>query len=169
MPLSVQDKNLIAQGGTTVTQIAIAQALGLGLLGGGLLGIAFLPLIAGIQAQQNRIRFPRLSPGDIGRASEFAGSGFEVRTEPFFGDLLISRPEQAPFLGGLIRGAATRRIIAEQDFSPIFDVRQGVIEGLAETAVERGFAREIDPALRGGVFRQTEDAPLQFVEGDFLP
>ena len=169
MPLTVQEKNQIAQVGTTGAQVAIAQGLGLGLAGTGLLGIAFLPLIAGLQAQFNRVRFPRISPGDIGRVILAGRAGFDVGTEPFFGDFLISRPEQAPFLAELIKKSAERRVVADFDFSPIFDVRQGVIEGLAETAVERGFAREIDPALRGGVVRPTADAPLQFVEGDFLP
>ena len=169
MPLSVQEKNQIAQGSTAVGQVALAEGLGLGLLGGGLLGIAFLPLIAGISAQLGRIRFPRISTGDIGRVTVASGQGFDVSREPFFGDFVISSPEQAPFLAELIRKSAERTFRATQDFSDIFGVRQGVIEGLAETAVERGFAREIDPALRGGVIRQTEDAPLQFIEGNFLP
>lgn len=169
MPLSVEQKNQIAQGATTVGQIAIAEGAGLGLLGTGFLGIAFLPIIAGISAQLNRVRFPQLSTGDIGRAARAAGSGFALSSDPFFGDVVISRPEQAPFLDELVRSSAERRFLATQDFSEFFDVRQGVIEGLEETAFERGFAREVDPALRGGVFRETEEAPLQFLEGNFLP
>ena len=169
MPLSVQEKNQIAQGGTAVAQIAIAEGAGLGLLGTGLLGVAFLPLIAGLTAQQTRVRFPQLSPMDIGRAARAAGSGFSISSDPFFGDVVISRPEQAPFLAQLVRSSAERRFAATQDFSDLLVLRQGVIEGLEETAVERGFAREVDPALRGGVFRETEDAPLQFIEGNFLP
>ncbi len=165
MPLTAGEKNLIASGGQLVVQTAIVEEAGLGLLGGGLLGIAFLPLSLGLAAQFNRVRFPRLSPGNIGLA---AASGSLISSDPFFGDVVISQPDQADFLTQLVRSSAMRRVAAEQDTSRLFLQRRALIEGLAESAEERGFAPAVDPSLRGGVFRPSADAPLQFIEGDFL-
>jgi len=170
MPLTAQEKNQIAQGTTAATQLAIVEGLGLGLGGASFVGIAFLPLIAGLTlAFTDRPRFPRVSPGDLARAARSAGEGFSVSTDPFFGDIVLSNPDQIDHLTELVRNSALRRIAAEQDTSRLFLERRAVIEGLAESAPERGFATTIDPSLRGGVFRPTADAPLQFIEGDFLP
>ncbi len=168
MPLTAEEKNLIASGGQIAVTTAIVEAAGLGLLGGGILGLAFLPLTLGLAAQFNRIRFPQVSPGDIGRAAAQARQGSVISSDPFFGDVVISQPDQAEFLTELVRNSAIRRIAALQDTSRLFLQRRSVIEGLAETAQERGFASTIDPNLRGGVFRPSADEPIQFIEGDFF-
>jgi len=169
MPLSAQQKNLLATGGQIAVQSAIVEGAALGALGGGLLGLAFLPLTLGLAAQFNRVRFPQLSPGDIGRAALAASQESVISSDPFFGDVVISQPDQTEFLTELVRNSAIRRVAAEQDTSRLFLERRGVIEGLAESAPDRGFATAIDPKLRGGVFRASADAPLEFREGrDFL-
>jgi len=168
MPLTAQEKNLIASGGQIAAQAAIVEAAGLGLGGAGLLGIVFLPLALGLTAQFNRVRFPRLSPGDIGEAARAATQGSVISSDPFFGDVVISQPDQVDHLTELVRNAAILRITAEQDTSRAFLERRALIEGLESSAAERGFATTIDPNLRGGVFRPTADEPLQFIEGDFL-
>jgi len=168
MPLTAEQKNLLASGGTIAAQTAIIEGAGLGLLGGGLLGLAFLPLTLGLAAQFNRVRFPRLSPGDIGRAVQSATQGSVISSDQFFGDVVISQPDQFDHLTELVRNSAIRRIAAEQDTSRLFLERRALTERLAETGEERGFSTAIDPSLRGGVFRPTADAPLQFIEGDFL-
>ncbi len=167
MPLTGAEKNQIAQLGILSTTQSLTTALGLGALGGSILGALFLPLSLGLSAQFGRVRFPRLSPGDIGRASQ-AGSAFRISSDPFFGDVVISRPEQAPFLEELVQASAIRRVVATADNSPILLRRRAIIEGLAESAGVRGFESAIDPEVRGGVFRPTADAPLQFIPGDFL-
>jgi len=168
MPLTAEQKNLLAQGATTAAQVAIVEAAGLSLAGAGLLGIAFLPLILGLAAQFNRVRFPRVDPSDILRLAQAANRGAVISRDPFFGDAVISQPDQAEFLTELVRNSAIRRIVAEQDTSRLFLQRRAVIAGLTESAEERGFATAIDPNLRGGVFRPSADEPLQFIEGDFL-
>ncbi len=168
MPLSAEEKNLIASGGQAAAQVAIVEAAGLSIAGAGLLGLAFLPLALGISAALNRVRFPQLRIEDLGSAALAAQQGFRVSSDPFFGDVVISHPDQIDNLTELVRNSAIRRISAEQDSSRLFLERRGLIEGLAETAPDRGFAEVVDPNLRGGVFRPTADAPLQFIEGDFL-
>ncbi len=168
MPLTAQEKNLIASGGQIALQTTIIEAAGLGLAGGGLLGLAFLPLTLGLAAQFNRIRFPQVSPGDIGRAARATTEGSLISSDPFFGDVVISQPDQAEFLTELVRNSAIRRIAAEQDTSRLFLQRRAVIEGLAESAQERGFASTIDPEFRGVVVRPAADAPLQVIEREFL-
>ncbi len=168
MPLTPQEKNLIAGGGQAAAQIAIVETAGLGLGGAGLLGLVFLPLALGLAAEFNKVSFPRLSPGDIARAALAAQEGFAISRDPFFGDIVISRPDQAHLLTGLVRDSAIRRVAAMQVNSRAFLQRRALIEGLAETAEERGFARAVDPSLRGGVFRATAEAPLHFIEGNFL-
>ncbi len=163
MPLSAEDKNLIAQGGTVASQLAIVEAAGLGLAGASLIALPFIPLILGLQAAFNRVRFPRLSPGDIGRTARAAGEGFVVSSDPFFGDVVLSRPDQGPHLAELIRNSAIRRVAAELNSERLFLDRRLIIQGLAESAEERGFATTIDPNLRGGVFRPSADEPLQFI------
>ncbi len=160
MPLTAEEKNLLASGATVGAQVAIVEGAGLSLLGGSLLGLAFLPLTLGLAAQFNRVRFPRLSPADIGRAARASTQGRVISSDPFFGDIVISTRDQADHLTELVRNSARRRIAAEQDNSRLFLQRRAVIEGLAETAEDRGFATAIDPNLRGGVFRATADAPL---------
>ncbi len=168
MPLTAQQKNSIATGGSVATQVAIVEGAGLGIAGAGLLGLVFAPIALGLAAEFNRTRFPQLSPGDIGRLAQAGQEGFVVSSDPFFGDAVISTPGQAEHLTELVRNSAIRRVAALQDHSRAFLQRRALIEGLAESAEERGFAPTVDPALRGGVFRATADAPLRFIEGDFL-
>ncbi len=158
MPLTAEEKNQIAQGLQIVASTVPFP-----------LNFILLPLVQGLTADLTRIRFPRLSPGDIGRAAGAAREGAVISSDPFFGDVVISTPDQAEHLTELVRNAAIRRIAAEQDTSRLFLARRAVIEGLAETSQERGFAPAVDPSLRGGVFRATAESPLQFIEGDFLP
>jgi len=158
MALSVKDKNQIAQG------IQVASSF---------LPFPFnfiaLPAVIGITASLTRVRFPRLMPGDIARAALAAGSGSVISQDPFFGNVVISQPDQRDNLTELVRNAAITRLASEQDTSRLFLQRRAVIEGLAESAEERGFATTIDPNLRGSVFRPSADAPLQFIPGrDFL-
>ncbi len=167
MPLTAAEKNQIAQlSQLAATETIVAEA-GLGLVGAAGIGLVFLPIALGISAALNRVRFPQLSTGDIARTARAAGEGFAISSDPFFGDVVISRPEQADFLTELVRNSALRRITAEQDTSRLFLERRGLIEGLAESAQDRGFAAAIDPNLRGGVFRPSADQPLQFIEGEF--
>ncbi len=169
MPLTAAEKNQIAQGTTAAAQVAIIEGLGLGVTGSVPVAVAFLPLVLGLSAQFNRVRFPRLSPADIGRAAIASRQGSVISSDPFFGDVVISQRDQVDHLTELVRNSAIRRIAAEQDTSRLFLARRAIIQGLEETAEERGFATAIDPSLRGGVFRATAEAPLQFIEGDFLP
>ncbi len=174
MPLSATEKNLIAPPGVVdfFTNISTADVV---------TGLQFLPsvlpfpinigataLVAGITAQLTRIRFPQLLPRDIGRAALAAGSGSVISLDPFFGDVVISHPDQARHLTELVRNSAIRRVAAEQDTSRLFLQRRAVIEGLAESAQERGFASTIDPNLRGQAFRATADSPLTFRERDIF-
>ncbi len=191
MVLAAEDKNLIAQSGLGLGQAAVAATLPTAVeafLGGavatgaggsasaGLVGLAFssLPLLAflppaiGLASLFGRQEFPR---GPTGReifdpANRLRAQGLDPRfsRDPFFGDLVISTFDQDPFLDELVRSSAVRRVAARQDFSDVLAIREGVIEGLAETAQERGFSRTIDPSFRGGVFRETADSPLQVVE-----
>ncbi len=163
MPLTGQEKNQLVQLGTLSAQVTIVESAGLGLSGASLIALPFLPLILGLTAAFNRVRFPRLSPAEIGRAALAGQAGFVVSSDPFFGDVVISTRDQAENLTELVRNAAIRRIAAEQDTSRLFLERRAVIEGLAESAEERGFATAIDPELRGGVFRPSADEPLQFI------
>ncbi len=168
MPLSPEEKNLLAGGGQLALQTAIVEGAGLGILGTGLLGLVFLPLALGISAQLNRPRFPRLSIGDFGSAAAAARQGFQISSDPFFGDVVISHADQVDNLTELVRNSAVRRVAALQDNSRLFLERRGVIEGLAETAEARGFAATVDPDFRGAVVRDTADSPLRVIERDFL-
>ncbi len=168
MPLSAEDKNLLASGGQLAAQLAIVELASLSAIGQPLLALQFLPLTLGISSQINRVRFPQLGIADLGRAAVQARQGSVISADPFFGDVVISQRDQVDNLTELVRNSAIRRIAAEQDTSRLFLARRALIEGLADTAGERGFATAIDPTLRGGVFRATADDPLQFIEGDFL-
>ncbi len=171
MPLTAQEKNLIAQAGVQAAIQSVSTSAALSALGTGGLGIIALPLVLGIQAQFSRARFPRIDPLDALRATQpLLRRGLETRisSDPFFGDTVVSTVDQAARLDEFVFQAARRRIAAAQDFSPIRRARDAVIEGLGSTAIERGFAATIDPDLRGGVFRETADSPLEFIEGDFL-
>lgn len=187
MALSGEDKNLIAQSGLGAGQAAVVTpTLAEAFIGGAVaakgsttaglagVGLSFLPLLAflppaiGLASLFGRQRFPKgptgreiFDPVDALRAQ---GLDPRISRDPFFGDLVISTRDQDPFLDELVRNAAVRRVAAREDFSAVLAFREGVIEGLAETAQERGFARTIDPSFRGGVFRETADAPLQVVE-----
>ncbi len=156
-PHTAREKNQIAQG---VQLVGAALPFPL--------NFAVIPLVQGIVQSLTRVRFPRISPGDIGRTALAARQGSVISSDPFFGDLVISQPDQADFLTELVRNSAIRRIVAEQDTSRLFLQRRAVIEGLAESGEERGFATAIDPNLRGGVFRPSADAPLEFREGVFI-
>ncbi len=171
MPLSPQEKNTIAQLGVAAGIQSISTSAALSALGTGGLGIIALPLIIGLQQQFNRVRFPKIDPLAALRATRpLQARGLETRisSDPFFGNTVVSTVDQDPFLSQFVANAARRRIVATQDFSPIRRARDAVIRGLASTAVERGFAATIDPGLRGGVFRETAESPLQFIEGAFL-
>ncbi len=157
MALTAEEKNQIAQGVQLVSSFLPFP-----------LNFVVLPAVIGITASLTRVRFPPISPADIGRAALAGREGSLISQDPFFGDVVISQPDQAPFLTELVRNAAITRVAAEQDSSRLFLQRRALIEGLAESAEERGFARAVDPSLRGGVFRPTAEAPLQFIEGDFL-
>lgn len=126
-----------------------------------------LPLVAGLTALLTRDRAPQLSPSDIGRAARLAGEGFVISSDPFFGDVVISTPDQAQHLVELVRESAIRRVIADQtQDSRLFLERKFRIERLAETAEARGFDTMIDPDFRGAAFRATADSPLQVIERD---
>jgi len=158
MPLSVKDKNNIAQGIQIVSSFLPFP-----------LNFAVLPAVIGITASLTRVRLPRLSTGDIQRVAAGVASGLRISGDPFFGDIVLSHRDQADSLTDLVRNAAITRLAAEQDTSRLFLQRRAVIEGLAQSAEERGFATTIDPELRGSVFRPSADAPIQFIPGrDFF-
>jgi len=186
MPLTPEEKNQIAQGATLGAQAALtplivgaatgsAAAAGGGALASlGALGAVAIPLASlalpafGLLQLFGRQRFPKgpTGPEIFDPIDRLRARGLDPRIsrDPFFGDLVISTRDQDPFLDELVRDSAVRRVAAQTDFSDVLAFRQGVVEGLAETAQERGFARDIDPEFRGGVFRETADAPLQLVE-----
>lgn len=172
MPLTAEEKNQIAQATVQAGVLSVSSAAGLGALGTGGIGILALPLVLGITAHFSRVRFPKAPPLEDILNPTFAlrRRGLEPRisSDPFFGDTVISTRDQDPFLDELVFRRAERRFAAMQDFSSIGRVREALIEGLAQTAADRGFRSSIDPNLRGGVFRETADSPLQFIEGDFL-
>lgn len=171
MPLTAQEKNQIAQLSVAAGVQTVATSAALSALGAGALGIVALPLIIGLQQQFNRVRFPKIDPLAALRATQpLQARGLQTRisADPFFGQTVISTVDQDASLSQFVRDAALRRIRASQDFSSIGRVREALVEGLAQTAADRGFRSSIDPSLRGGVFRETADSPLQFIEGDFL-
>ncbi len=146
---------------------------GLTLVTGGLASGALVPTLIQTLARFDslRQRFPRLIGGGqiLRTVVNLQKRGLTPRLglDPFTGGVLISTADQAQHLQELTRNAAIKRLAIDQDTSQIFEAREALIRGLRETAVERGFASRIDPALRGGVFRPTADAPLQFIEGVF--
>ncbi len=173
MPLSATEKNLIAPPGVVdfITNISTADVVqAINFLPAVLpfpINIFAVPLVQGLTtALTPRIRFPQVQPGDIGRLALAAQAGSVISRDPFFGDAVISQPDQAGHLTELVRNAAIRRVAAEQDTSRAFLARRAVIEGLAESAQERGFASTIDPNLRGQAFRATADSPVTFRERD---
>ncbi len=168
MPLTGQEKTQLAQLSSITTQLALIEAGGLAVGPAALIALPFIPLILGLTAAFNRVRFPQISTVDIARTAAAAAAGSVITTDPFFGDVVISQPDQADFLTELVRNSALRRVAAEQDTSRLFLQRRGLIEGLEQSGQERGFASTVDPNLRGGVFRATADDPLRFIAGDFL-
>ena len=136
-------------------------------------GGALLPVLITTLARFDslRQRFPRLPP--VGRILQETGAiqkrGLipRIGTDPFTGNVLISTADQAQNLQELTRNAAVNRLAIDQDTSQLFEAREGLIRGIRQTAVDRGFASRIDPNLRGGVFRPTAESPLQFIEGVF--
>ncbi len=179
MPLSATEKNLIAPPGvvdffTNISTEDVVQAINV--LPSVLpfpINIFSLPLVQGLTlALTPRIRFPRISPGQVsqeilnitrgtgGRAPAVA----RVTSSPFELAQIISNRDQDEHLTGIMRDLAVRNFFAQQDTSRAFLERRAVIEGLAESAQERGFASTIDPNLRGAAFRATADSPVQFIE-----
>ncbi len=171
MPLTAEEKNQIAQGGIAFGTQALATSAGFSVAGTAGLGIIALPLVLGLQAQFSRVHAPKINPISIlnqARALQRRGLDPRISSDPFFGDTIISARDQDRFLPELVRGVAERRVRSTQDFSSILARREAITEGLAASAMERGFAATIDPDLRGGVFRETAESPLKFIEGDFL-
>ncbi len=176
MPLTAEEKNQIAQGGLTGTQTAIASGLGFSAAGVAALAIPFLPPAAGLLALFGRAKFPKGPPLEdlinpiLDLERRFAPEGVRGRISqnPYLGGSVISTFDQDPHLDELVRAASIRKLLQGEQFPEVRAVQQGFVTALAETAAERGFAQVVDPLLRGGVFRETADSPLQFVEGDFL-
>ncbi len=166
MALSAKDKNNIAAGLQVLPAILPFP-----------LNIAIIAPVQGLVADLTRIRFPRISPGQVSQeilnitrgTGGRAGAEARVTSSPFDLRQFISNRDQDEFLTELMREDAIRRLVAQQDTSRLFLQRRALIEGLAESAEERGFASVVDTDLRGGVFRATADSPLQFIQGDFLP
>ncbi len=160
-PHTAEEKNQIAEGLQLTALLPFP------------LNFLVLPAVGGLIAELTRPSFPPIQIGPaIQELVRLQNLPIPIQgltsTDPFFGDLVISREDQAPFLTELLRTRAIQRISAEQDSSRQFLQRRLLIEGLEETGAERGFAAGIDPSLRGGVFRPTADAPLQFIPGDFI-
>lgn len=176
MPLSAEEKNQIAQGGLSGTQHAIASGLGLSAPGIAALALPFLPPAAGLLAFFGRARFPKgprledlINPIlDLERRFAPEGVRGRISQNPFIGGSVISTFDQDPHLEELVRAASIRKLLEGETFPEVQAIQRGFVEALAETAQERGFASTVDPLLRGGVFRETAESPLQFVEGDFL-
>ncbi len=172
MPLTAEEKNRLVELGATGTASSLGFAFGLSSVAVGGLGLAALPLIAGIQTLLNpRQRAPALPLRQFFEATDplvRRGLAPVVFRDPFTGATAVSTADQSGNVLELLRLAAERKAVAGIDFSPIAEARQRFITGLEETAVERGFASTIDPTLRGGVFRETADSPLRFIEGEFL-
>ncbi len=183
MPLTGPQKTAIAQTGVTIAAQAVAPSTGsvaLGstfatatTLGPVLLPLAaFIPPLLGLTALFGRQRFPTGGTeeqifGQI-RDIERTGRRGRISTDPFTGRPVISAFDQDPHLFGLLRRRAIKREVApllpEINRRVLAD-RQALIEGLASTAVERGFAATTEDIqdLRGGVFRRTAESPLEFV------
>lgn len=176
MPLSAEEKNQIAQGGLSGTQTAIGSGLGFSAPGIAALALPFLPPAAGLLAFFGRARFPKgprledlINPIlDLERRFAPEGVRGRISQNPFIGGSVISTFDQDPHLEELVRTASIRKLLEGETFPEVQVIQRGFVEALAQTAQERGFAQVVDPLLRGGVFRETADSPLQFVEGDFL-
>jgi len=174
MPLSAQEKNDIALASTLLLGVNVGQGIDESLQRREpVISLAFGTVVADLLAGLNPI-VPRISVEHPFLVSQQARvlqrRGFDPRisSDPFFGDTVISTRDQDPFLDEFVLQSAQRRLNVGRDFSPIRLAREAVIEGLASTAASRGFRSTIDPSLRGGVFRETAELPLQFIEGDFL-
>lgn len=179
MPLTAAEKNQLMSSGIQAGIASLSAQAGLTALGTSALGIAALPLLLGLQQQLNRVRFPQIKLGqlqeviDIG--GELARRGLEpvVSRDPFSFDVLVGTAGQD--LPLLAQEAFERRIgqeIGALEAPRILAEREALIEGLRETAVERGFfetTADIPADLRGGVFRPTPSAPLQFVQTGGAP
>lgn len=169
MALTGAEKNSIAQGVISFQAAAVPEVAGLGLAGAGFIGLAFLPLALGLQQQFSRVRFPKLNLGSVlqeKRNIEARGLQARVSPDPFFGDVIVSARDQDFFLGEIIRNRALRRVAASLSTRPIFEAREALIKGLADTAVERGFFEnisDIPQGLRGFATRETADSPIRFV------
>lgn len=171
MPLTAEEKNAIVSTSTTVAATQIGAAAGLGALGTGGIGLLFLPLIVGLNQEFNKVSFPKTDPIkilNITRRLQRRGLETRISADPFFGDTIISTRDQDANLETFIFQAAQRRIRSELDFSPLAEAREHLVRVFARTATSRGFRTSIDPALRGGVFRETAESPLQFIEGQFI-
>ncbi len=180
MPLDSAEKNQIAQGGLGASQLNLVATANLSTLGAAGLGIAFLPVALGVTtlfAPGGPFGPPGFPKGPtheqlFGPVERLRARGLEPRISqnPFIpGSTVISTFDQGPILDQLVMEATLRRFTAGQDFSPILTGREALVRGLASTATARGFREKIPEPLRGGVFRETAESPLQFIEGDFLP
>jgi len=173
MPLTAQEKNAIAQGVLHETEVGIGAGLGLGVGGLAALAIPFFPIAAGVTALITKPSFPQ-GP-DLSLlinpllALERRGLEGRLSLNPFspVSDVISVR-DQDPHLQELVRNATIRKLLEGETFPEVQAVQQGFVTALEETAQERGFPETFDPSLRGGVFRETAESPLQFVEGDFL-
>ncbi len=183
MPLTGPEKNAIAQIGVVGAGQALAPSLPPVALGSTFatatsLGPALLPLLTfippalGLLSLFGRQRFPVGGTeqelfGPI-RELERTGRRGRISSNPFTGRPVISAFDQDPHLFSLLERRARTEAIAPllPEFSRQLGLeRTALIEGLAETAVERGFfgsTAEIED-LRGGVFRRTAESPLEFV------
>lgn len=181
MPLTAQEKNQIAQGTLSATQVALtAQLPATPFLFGpqAFAVLPFIPLALGITslfAPGGPLGPPGFPIGPtkeelFGPVDALALRGLKARISksPFDRSTVISTFDQDPILPQLVEEAAVRRFASQQDFSELQRARDEVIDVFAETAEARGFLPNVPAGLRGGVFRPSADAPIQFVEGDFV-
>ncbi len=189
MPLTGAEKTQIAQGVSLLAQPAVLgpKVLATGVAASGvpftattvstlgplsLPALAFLPPLLGLTALFGRVRFPVGGTeeelfGPL-RDLERTGRRGRISSNPFTGRPVISAFDQDPHLFSLLQRRARQEQIAP--LLPAFSAsvladRDAVITGLAESAVERGFAQSVEDLrdVRGGVFRRTAESPLEFV------
>lgn len=181
MPLTAQEKNQIAQGALTASQVGLTASLPATpfLLGPQAFAVLpFLPIALGITtlfAPGGPLGPPGFPIGPtkeelFGPVEALARRGLKARISksPFDRSTVISTFDQDPILPQLVEEAAVRKFAQQQDFSELGRAREEVVNVFAETAAARGFLPNVPETLRGGVFRPTASAPIQFVEGNFL-
>lgn len=185
-PITTQERAQIIEGAFAAGGTALSGLITSGAAAGSFTGVAttavnplaapLLPLVPpllGLLAQTLRPRFPRLEPSEIGQAVQetisLRARGLEpvVSTDPFTGNVAISTVDQAGILDTLLAEAAARKLPPPTPSQEAFELREALIAGLEASAVDRGFfasTADIPQGLRGGVFRPTADAPIQFVQ-----